>query len=167
MTRSTFGRLVPFTLLFLIVACSNDNNGTPSSPSPTPSPSPSPSTCSTSASGVPGQVTSRGGSFAFNVTTAANCTWTARTDVQWASVSPGSGTGNAPAVLQILETSANDSRTVNLIINTQSYRITQQGVSCVYTLNIPTTTLGNDGGAWEFGLTTASGCSWTVTTAET
>jgi hypothetical protein len=69
-------------------------------------------------------------------------------------------------VLQILETTLSDSRTLMLTINTQTYRVVQEGVRCVYTLNIPTTTLGNDGGAWEFGLTTATGCSWTVTTTE-
>jgi len=81
-------------------------------------------------------------------------------------VSPGSGVGNAALTLQFLETASTDSRTLTLSINTQSYRIVQQGVACVYTLNIPTTTLGNDGGPWEFGLTTAAGCSWAVTTGE-
>ena len=167
MKRSAFGRLAPFVVLFLIAACGGDSNETPSSPtSPSPSPSPSPSTCNTTASGVPQQVTSRGGAFSFNVSSAGNCTWTARTDAQWASVSPGSGTGNATLTLQFLETASTDSRTLNLSINTQNYRIVQQGVGCVYTLNIPTTTLGNDGGPWEFGLTTAAGCSWSVTSNE-
>ena len=167
MMRSAFRRLAPFTLLLLVVACGNDENGSsPNSPSPTPSPSPSPSTCSTTATGIPGQITSRGGSFAFNLTAAGNCTWTIRSDAQWASVSPGSGTGNATPVIQVQETAANDSRTLNLTINTQSYRILQEGVRCVYTLDIPTTQIGNDGGLAELGLTTASGCSWTVTSNE-
>jgi all-beta uncharacterized protein/BACON domain-containing protein len=143
MMRSAFRRLAPFTLLLLVVACGNDENGSPNSPSPTPSPSPSPSTCSTTATGIPGQITSRGGAFAFNLTAAGNCTWTIRSDAQWASVSPGSGTGNATPVIQV-----------------------QEGVRCVYTLDIPTTQIGNDGGLAELGLTTASGCSWTVTSNE-
>jgi BACON domain-containing protein len=169
MMRSAFGRFVPFAMLLLLVgACSNNNNNDSNgTPSPTgPSPTPSPSTCSTTATGVPGQVTSRGGSFTFNLTSAGNCTWTARTDVQWANVNPGSGTGNGTLVLQVLETTQNDSRTLNISINTQSYRVVQEGVRCVYTLNIPTTDVGNDGGTAEMGLTTPTGCSWTVTSNE-
>lgn len=167
MMRSAFGRLVPFTLLFLITACGSGNgdNVTPSSPT-APSAQPSPSTCTASTSGVPAQVTSRGGTFAINVTTASNCTWTARTDVQWASVSPGSGSGNATLALQISETAQNDSRTLTLTVNTQTYRVVQEGVRCVYTLDIPTLQFVNDGGLVEFGLTTSAGCSWAVTTGE-
>jgi hypothetical protein len=165
MMRSAFRRLAPLTLLLLVVACGKDETGSPSpnAPSPTPSPSPSPSTCSTTATGIPGQVASRGGSFAFNLTAAGNCQWTIRSDSLWASVAPGSGTGNATPVIQVQETILTDSRTFNLTINTQSYRIVQEGVRCVYTLDIPTTSVGNDGGVLELGLTTAGGCSWTVT----
>ena len=86
--------------------------------------------------------------------------------MQWASVSPGSGTGSATPVLQVLESAQNDSRTLTLTVNTQAYRVVQEGVRCVYTLDIPTLQVGNDGGLVEFGLTTSTGCSWAVTTGE-
>jgi hypothetical protein len=67
-------------------------------------------------------------------------------------------------MLQVLENSSTDPRTITLTINTQAYRVVQEGVRCLYTLDIQSTQLGNDGGILEIGLTTATGCSWTVTT---
>src|SRR5688572_17106640 len=128
-------RLVPFVLAVSIAACSGDGTTTSSStgpspapsasPSPSPSPSPNHSTCTTAVSDLPPSVPARGGVFTFGVATGSTCTWTARSDVTWADVTPGSGTGNGRPLLQIGEHTRLDTRTLTVTVNGQAHRITQ------------------------------------------
>lgn len=104
----------------------------------------------------------RGGVFTFGVTTGATCSWTARSDVTWADVSPGSGTGTGRPLLQVGEHTRLDSRTLTVTVNTQAFRITQNGVGCVYTVTPMALEVADQGGQISFTLNTMAGCAWTA-----
>src|SRR5262245_58916661 len=109
--------VVLFTLALLASACagSSNNESAPNtvtgpspapspSPSPNPSPSPSPSPapgCNASVSGVPTSIPGAGGRYQVSIGVSSSCQWTARTDVNWADIAPGSGQGNAAPMLQV------------------------------------------------------------------
>lgn len=180
MTRSVAARLAPLTLTVFIAACGGaDSNSTaaPTSPSPvssSPSPAPSPPSpsppnsagCSATVTGLPSSVPAQGGRYAFAITIASQCEWRAQTDASWADVAPGSGQGNATPTLNVAEYTRFDSRTLTVTVNTQAFRITQNGVVCSYTLDPTSLDESHNGGTARIVLTTREGCPWTVTASE-
>jgi hypothetical protein len=120
-----------------------------------------------SVSGLPASLPAAGGRFGFAVTTPSGCSWTARDDVPWADVAPGSGQGSATPALTVDENSSRDSRTVTVTVNGQSTRIMQHGIGCSYQLGQTTVDVSGDGGSASIGLTATEGCAWTATVNET
>jgi Viral BACON domain len=170
MMRSTLKYLVPFALLCVMVACGDKSDpappGTPS-PSPVPSPGPSPSpSCTATVAGVPATVSAKGGNFAFSLSAAANCAWTARTDVTWADVSPASGQGSASPLLRVSEQTRVDARTLMLTVNTQTFRITQESTGCNSTLDYGSLDVADEGGQLSIAVNVSAGCAWTVALSE-
>lgn len=104
----------------------------------------------------------RGGEFTFGIQTGAGCAWTARSDVNWADIAPGSGVGSGRPLLEVQEHSRLDPRTLTVTVNTQSFRISQAGVGCVYTVNPVTLEVADQGGQLSFTLNTMAGCGWTA-----
>ncbi len=94
--------------------------------------------------------------------TGSGCNWTARTDVTWADVTPGSGQGNGRPLLKVLDHNRLDSRTLTVTVNSQAIRITQNGVGCVYTVAPMAIDIADQGGQVSFTLNTMAGCSWTA-----
>ena len=104
----------------------------------------------------------RGGAFTFGVTIAAGCAWTARTDVDWADVSPGSGEGNGRPLLQVGDHTRLDTRTLTVVVNNRPFPITQAGAGCVYTVDTTSFDVADEGGQLSFTLNTMNGCAWTA-----
>ena len=169
MMRLLLSRLAPFALALAIAACSGGDGTTPSpSPSPVPSaapaPSPgsSPSTCSATVTDLPSSIPARGGVFTFGVAVGSTCAWSARTDVTWADVTPGSGQGSGRPLLQVGEHTRLDTRTLTVTVNGRAFAITQNGIGCVYTVNPVTLEVADQGGQVSFSLSTMAGCSWSA-----
>ncbi len=96
----------------------------------------------------------------------ANCSWTARTDVAWADVSPGNGDGTRSAVLTIDENPARDPRTVTVTVNSATARVVQVGTACSYAINPPALNINGDSTGGSITLTTSPGCEWSATSSE-
>jgi hypothetical protein len=111
---------------------------------------------------LPPSIPARGGVFTFGVAVASNCTWTARTDVTWADISPGSGQGTGRPLLQVGEHSRLDTRTLTVTVNGQAFPITQNGMGCVYTVNPVALEVADQGGQLSFSLNTMAGCGWSA-----
>jgi hypothetical protein len=174
MTRRFGTRLAPLTLCILIAACggANDSSLSPAagpagpSPVPSPTPSPSPSSCNATITGLPSSVSTGTGRYPFTITIASNCAWTARTEVSWADVAPGSGSGNATPTLNVNENTAFFTRTLTVIVNGQSFQATQASVTCSNTLDRTSLDESSGGGSASVKLTTMDGCGWTATASE-
>lgn len=163
-------------LSLVAAACGSDGDSTApptGGPSPAPSPSPSPTptppptaSCTPSITGLPGTLPSLGGRFPFTVSSGANCSWTAQTDVSWADVGPSSGVGTANVQLNVAENTRVDTRTVTVSIGNQSVRLTQNGTTCVLTISPAIVEVPDQGGRLEIFVTTTAACTWTGTTTQ-
>jgi hypothetical protein len=111
-------------------------------------------------------VPTQSGRYTFAITIGSNCAWTARADVSWADVAPGSGLGSATPVLNVGENENRDTRTVTVTVNGQSFRVTQNAVGCSYTLDPTSLDESPDGGSASVALTATAGCTWTATASE-
>ena len=116
--------------------------------------------------GLPSSVAAAGNRYTFSITTAANCAWTAATDVTWADVAPGSGQGNATPALTVAPHTERDARTLTVTINGLRIPITQHIVPCTYTLDRTAFDEGAQGGGIVVALTTLGGCAWTASASE-
>jgi hypothetical protein len=166
--------LAVLALSVAITACggSSDSSVSPGTgPSPTPSPSPSPSpppasaSCNAVVTGVPASVPAATGHYPFAITIGTGCSWTARTDVSWADVAPGSGSGNFTAMLNVNQNASVTTRTFSVIVNSQSFQTTQASV-CTYSVDPTSLDEGAGGGTASVRLTTVAGCPWTATASE-
>jgi hypothetical protein len=105
---------------------------------------------------------------AITVTTTAQCSWTARVEGSWLSITSGaSGTGPGTIALAIAANPDEGARDATVVVADQSLRLTQQGrARCEVSLNPDDLQLGPDGGSRTVNLSTGAGCAWTVVVTE-
>ena len=137
-------------------------------PSPLPSSSPTtPANCSYQVSNVPSTVAARPAQYAFTITTSPGCPWTARTDATWGDVSPSSGDGSGTPRLNAAENTRNDdTRTLTLTVNNETFRVLQEAARCTVTLDADVMNARNEGGRMQVRVSTAVGCSWSATSSD-
>jgi hypothetical protein len=108
------------------------------------------------------------GSFtgAIVVTAPAECSWTAVSNATWLTVTSGASGNGGGTVEFAASANTGATRVGNITIGDQVYAATQEG-TCVLTLTPSSQSVGVTGGAASFSVTTATGCTWTASTAET
>ncbi|HEY0874406.1 MAG TPA: DUF5666 domain-containing protein [Vicinamibacterales bacterium] len=85
-----------------------------------------PAPCRYTIGAVPATIAAPGGQTDIDLRTHSACSWTARSDSAWASITPGSGTGDATLRLTVASNSG-PSRPVNVTIANQQVATTQAG----------------------------------------
>jgi hypothetical protein len=96
----------------------------------------------------------------------STCPWTARTDVGWADVAPGSGNGNATPTLNVTSNSTFFTRQFAVNVNGQIFNFTQGSTTCTYTLDPTFLEETHEGGTARVNIRTADGCGWTASASE-
>jgi hypothetical protein len=97
-------------------------------------------------------------------TNGTNCSWAASSGASWASVVPGSGTGNATiGVIVASNGFSATSRSTDLTIAGQTVTILQAGTTCTYSLQSPSGAVPASGGSGSVGVVAPSVCGWTAT----
>ena len=110
------------------------------------------------------------GSGSVNVTTGANCPWTASTNSgswAWIAITSGwSGTGSGQVNYMVLPNNTGSSRSGYLTIAGQTFTITQtyDGDCTTYTLSKPSQTFGPGAGSGSVNVTAGTNCPWTAST---
>ena len=106
---------------------------------------------------------SNGGPGSFQVTTkpSSGCSWTALSQQNWISTS-SSGQGSGTVNFTIAPNTNSNTRPGTISVADQTFTVTQAGLSCNYTLSLPTINADAGGGAYPVQVTTASGCQWTA-----
>lgn len=172
-----FARLAVCVAVITTVACGAGPNPVSGptttapgdSPSPSPSPAPPPGGTSCAAPGVTGMPSSvdlAGGRYPIAISIPAGCSWTARADLSWGDVAPGSGSGDSTVTLTIEKNENRDSRTLTVTVNTRTFRIVQNGPSCTYAVTPTSLDLGWDQGTTTVTVTTnLPQCAWTATSS--
>lgn len=150
------GRIVAVAVLATLAACGD---------SPT-QPSPPGSSCTFQVSPATTNVAAGGGTVNINVTTAANCSWSAQSNSPWLLITSGaSGTGNGVAVIAGAANPDTSARNGSVTIAQQNISFAQPGreLTCEFTTSPDSQRFGADGGTGRVQVTATEGCRWTAT----
>jgi uncharacterized protein (TIGR03437 family) len=101
-----------------------------------------------------------GGNLSLSVGT--TCTWTASTTTPWITLNAGGTTGNGTLSYTVAPNNSVASRSGSILINNQTYTVTQFGTGCNYTVAPQTANYNATGGQGQVTVQTDSACSWTV-----
>ena len=94
----------------------------------------------------------------------SGCTWSAGSQQNWVTVTRGAnGTGLDAVTVQVAANTTGASRTAVISAGIAQAAITQADSGCNYTLSSNIIAVAARGGTPSVGVTTASGCPWTVT----
>jgi hypothetical protein len=103
------------------------------------------------------------------ITATPGCAWTATSSVTWITgVTPASGTGNGTVNFLVAANPNGTPRTGTLTVAGQTLTITQQPMSCSFSLAHAAQTISAAGGAGTpVVITAAPGCAWTAASSAT
>ena len=143
--------------LFL-VSC----KGSPTAPIP-PEPPPAPN-CTYQLAASTEPILPEGGTSTITVTTGAQCSWTARADAEWITITSGaSGTGPGTIALTASANADPAAREAGITVADQSVRVRQRGrTACEYRVTPDYQAFGPEGGTGNLAIETAAGCAWTA-----
>jgi hypothetical protein len=104
-----------------------------------------------------------GGALQVDVTTQAECTWSAVSNATWVTVSSGStGTGSGSVQLSVAG-NPGGGRSGTLVIAGKTVKVSQKGrPACAYTIDSTSYGPLSTGGTTSVSVTTIAGCDWTV-----
>ncbi len=122
-------------------------------------------TCSYYVNPLTNSVGAGGGTGLVLITTAATCSWTAKSNAAWITIMAGSsGTGGGAVSYTVAANTSSSARTGTLTIADQTHTVTQAGAAaCSYALNSSGNSFSAAGGSAGVLVTTSSGCSWNAT----
>ncbi len=148
---------VVFALVVWLVGCDQSN---PSSPTPV---------CTYGVAPQDQAFSAPGGSGAFDVATAAGCTWSITGMQDWITLqSPASGSGPATVRYTVLENGAETSRELTLMVGSQPFRIRQEGRSpCTFAIAPEAKSFNANGGSGEVTVSAGDACVWTAAANDT
>ncbi len=110
------------------------------------------------------QFGSNGGSGSVSVTAPNDCSWNASSNANWITINSGNnGSGNGQVGYTVQPNSGQGQRTGAITVAGQAHTITQQGVSCNYSIDPPSRQFDSNGGSGNVSVIAPSGCSWTAT----
>jgi len=105
-----------------------------------------------------------GGNGIVNVTTQAGCPWTAASNAGFATITSGaSGTGSGTVNYSLQANPTVTSRSGSLTVASQTFNITQLGISCSYSLSPTNNIVPSGAGSTGTTVTAPAGCAWTAT----
>jgi hypothetical protein len=94
-------------------------------------------------------------------TNGSNCTWSASSAVNFASVSPQSGTGNGSVAVTLASNAGSAAgRSATLTIGGQVVQFLQSGTTCTYGLQSTDGTVPASGGSGAVGVVSPAVCTW-------
>ena len=100
-----------------------------------------------------------------SVSAGAGCTWTASSSASWITITSGaSGAGPGSVGYSVSANTGTAQRTGTLTIAGRTFTVTQDALSCSYSLSPVNATLGASASSSTVAVSAASGCAWTATT---
>ena len=107
-----------------------------------------------------------GGSAGIQVTASrSDCAWSATTTASFITFSNNNLTGSGTLNYVVAANTASTSRTGAIAVGTQSFLVTQGGVTCIYTLPVTSAAFPAAGGTGTASIEAPPGCAWTATSA--
>ncbi|MCD4841019.1 MAG: BACON domain-containing protein [Methanosarcinales archaeon] len=105
-----------------------------------------------------------GGSRDVSVASQGDCSWTATSNDDWITVISGdSGSGSGTVGYSVAANPDADSRTGTITIAGETFTVTQDGISCTYSISPTSQSFGDIGGSRDVSVASQGDCSWTAT----
>ena len=108
-------------------------------------------------------VASGGGSGRLTVGVNRECTWTAKAEVNWITVTPGSGQGEASLTYTVAANSQITERKGGINVNGRRVELTQAGAPCSFTISPRESSVAATAERRTISVTAQAGCEWTAT----
>jgi pimeloyl-ACP methyl ester carboxylesterase len=117
--------------------------------------------CSYSLSSDSQNVDASESSSSFAITAPEGCSWTAVADDNWISITSGSsGTGNGTVNFLISSNLTANQRTGSINVESQTFTVTQEGVTCSYSISPTDKNMGGTFGTGTIDVVAPEGCPW-------
>ena len=137
-----------------VAGCGNSTNVNVAGPSIT--------RCGVSITGSSSSAPAAGGTGTLTVSTARECTWSARAEASWISLSSTEGQGPSSLGYSILPNPNGTLRRGNVAVEDQRVEIAQEPAPCRYDVSPVSLDVGASSGAIELNLVAPGGCGWTT-----
>jgi hypothetical protein len=109
----------------------------------------------------PPAIVAEGGTATISVTAPQECGWDVSTESPWITdVTPVAGQGSGTVEFRAAPNSTATARETDIVINQEKIRISQEAVSCTYTIVPATLTMTAAGGPGTINVSTMAGCAW-------
>lgn len=148
---SRISTVVAILCSVLVTACNSSTTSNAAAPTPV--------RCVLTLSGTPPLVESGGGTGTVALTINRECTWSAKPEVEWISVSPATGQGESQLSFSVARNQQPIERKGAIVVNEQRFEVTQRA-ACVFTLSPTEAVAGARGERLQVTVTTAAGCAW-------
>ncbi len=123
--------------------------------------------CSYSLSSTSATFDSDGGSGTVSITSPDGCSWTASSTSSWIDISSGAnGSGSSTLSYTVEANLTVDSRVGSLIIGGEVLTLTQEGISCTYSLSSGSVSFDSGSDSGTVGVSSPSGCAWTASSSD-
>ena len=124
---------------------------------------PSPLKCQVALSSPQSTLDSTGGAGSVQITTQAECSWSASTSASWINdLAPATGQGPGTVQFKASANPATSTRSADISLNGATIRISQNGAACRIDLSPPSQTMPSSGGGGSVAISALPGCSWTA-----
>jgi hypothetical protein len=97
-----------------------------------------------------------------NVSATPGCDWIAESNDSFITVTNGSGTGNGIATFSVAANTSVNQRQGTLTIAGQTFTVTQQGITCSFSISPASQNVAAGGGNGSTNVTAPAGCAWTA-----
>jgi hypothetical protein len=119
--------------------------------------------CSPALSATQITVGASGGPGSVGVTVSAGCPWTASSSAAWISITAGTpGNGNGTVSYTVAANGSTANRTGTLTVAGQTYTVTQQGVTCTFSISPTSGSVPASSSTGNVSVTAPNGCAWTA-----
>ena len=110
---------------------------------------------------------SDGGSSSVGITSPDGCEWSASSSELWITIGPGaSGSGDGSVTVSVVANPSIQSRSGSIMVGGEAFVITQDGVTCSFSLSSSSASFDAESGSSSVGISSPDGCEWSATVGD-
>ena len=140
-------------LLLFVSGCGSSSETSVAAPSPR---------CGISITNNTSTIPAAGGNGSLTVNVERECSWSARAEAPWITLSGAEGQGAATVSYTVAPNPIGTPRRGGIVVGEQRAEVAQEAAACRFGVSPSSLEVGAGGGEISFSLTTAEGCTWSA-----
>ena len=101
------------------------------------------------------------------ITSPDGCEWSASSSELWITIGPGaSGSGDGSVTVSVVANPSIQSRSGSIMVGGEAFVITQDGVTCSFSLSSSSASFDAESGSSSVGISSPDGCEWSATVGD-